>query len=371
MERRKFLQYGVIGGLASLAISSEAASATLAVSLTIEPVDVEMIDGQIVFQLLYFANVNGVQTPRPVLRARQGDQVTITVRNNSATPCGFSIPGVGAATISGIAPGETRSVTFTAPRSGSYLYIDHTNAPVNRLVGLQGAFVVSPVNGTTLNGAPAPYSQSMQTPEVRMVFDELGRAGGRFPGQRWRPNDPAREKIWLLSSVEPALNARVMAGETIDPAAAQQYFAPRYFTINGLSGFDSSEDPSVTPKGYIGQPTLLRVMNAGGVNHSAHIHGNHVLMLAQSNANHAFACNTNIFEVDVWSMPPLARRDVLLPFERPPDIPEAVWPMREEPFPLRYVFHCHCEMSNTAGGGNYPQGMVTHWEILGPSPPTP
>jgi hypothetical protein len=22
-------------------------------------------------------------------------------------------------------------------------------------------------------------------------------------------------------------------------------------------------------------------------------------------------------------------------------------------------------MSNTAGGGNYPQGMVTHWEMLG------
>jgi hypothetical protein len=42
-----------------------------------------------------------------------------------------------------------------------------------------------------------------------------------------------------------------------------------------------------------------------------------------------------------------------------------VWPPKQEPFPLRYVMHCHCEMSNTAGGGNYPQGMVTHWEMLG------
>jgi hypothetical protein len=27
--------------------------------------------------------------------------------------------------------------------------------------------------------------------------------------------------------------------------------------------------------------------------------------------------------------------------------------------------HCHTEMSQTAAGGNYPQGMATHFEILG------
>jgi hypothetical protein len=29
------------------------------------------------------------------------------------------------------------------------------------------------------------------------------------------------------------------------------------------------------------------------------------------------------------------------------------------------VMHCHCEMSQTAAGGNYPQGLVTHWQIEG------
>jgi hypothetical protein len=24
------------------------------------------------------------------------------------------------------------------------------------------------------------------------------------------------------------------------------------------------------------------------------------------------------------------------------------------------------EMSQTAGGGNYPQGLITHWEMVGP-----
>ena len=32
----------------------------------------------------------------------------------------------------------------------------------------------------------------------------------------------------------------------------------------------------------------------------------------------------------------------------------------------RYVMHCHFELSQTAGGGNYPQGAVTHWEMTAP-----
>jgi hypothetical protein len=40
---------------------------------------------------------------------------------------------------------------------------------------------------------------------------------------------------------------------------------------------------------------------------------------------------------------------------------------RQEPWPLLYPMHCHIEMSQTASGGQYPQGMITHWELLGPS----
>jgi hypothetical protein len=75
------------------------------------------------------------------------------------------------------------------------------------------------------------------------------------------------------------------------------------------------------------------------------------------------------------------RRDVLLPFEIPPDIPyrtpvgsaqpgetqfeRMVKGQTQEPFPLRYVMHDHNEISQTAAGGNYPQGLVTHFEIMG------
>ena len=67
----------------------------------------------------------------------------------------------------------------------------------------------------------------------------------------------------------------------------------------------------------------------------------------------------------VWMLRPMWRKDVLLPFSKPDEIPAEAWPPREEKFPLYYPMHCHIEMSQTAGGGNYPQGMVTHWEMLG------
>ena len=143
-----------------------------------------------------------------------------------------------------------------------------------------------------------------------------------------------------------------------------QRWRPDYFTINGRSGFYLSHNaPDVVPANYIGEPTLIRCMNAGLCTHSTHIHGNHVFGLAQGGSNGAVALETNIIERDVWPMEPLARCDLLLPYETPPDIP--AFPMTQEPFPLRYVMHCHTEMSQTAAGGNYPQGMVTHWDLLG------
>jgi FtsP/CotA-like multicopper oxidase with cupredoxin domain len=368
MRRREFIGYGMMGAAAGATMPmSSAEGATVPIALSIEPADVEMIDGTSVFMLIFYATLNGVRTPRPVLRARQGDTINLSVTNNSAITCGFSLRGVSASSISSIAPGQTRTVTFTAPRSGSYLYLDPTNAPVNRLVGLHGAFIVGPANGTTVLGAPCPYSRTAQTAEVREVFDTLGKPGGRFPGRTWKPNDAERDKVWLFSQVDPVWNNALAAGLSFSASAYP--FVPRYFTINGFSGIDSSHDHNTQIKGYVGQPTMIRVINGGWATHSAHIHGNHVLMVGGSNANGVFSCYNNIHEVDVWAVGAMACRDVLLPFERPPDIPDAKWPPTQEPFPLRYPFHCHCEMSNTAGGGNYPQGLVTHWEILGPTPP--
>jgi hypothetical protein len=106
-------------------------------------------------------------------------------------------------------------------------------------------------------------------------------------------------------------------------------------------------------------------MNAGLATHAVHIHGNHCMECTESDDLGNNVCETHVYERDVWQLKPLGRIDMILPFERPPDIPIGKWPPRDEPFPLRYVMHCHTEMSQTAGGGNYPQGAVTHWEMTG------
>lgn len=369
MNRRKFLSYGAMGAVGAAApwvVAGDARAASIRYELTIEPVDVEMIDGVQIYMLLYYGGVPGEVTPRPLMRAREGDLVTIRIRNNAPEPHRFAIPGIGGASLSQIAPGASREVTFTAPVAGTYMYLDPLNAPVNRLLGLHGAFIVSPANGLTSDlGKPTPYSQSTHTPALRALFNAFG-SHPRFPGDTWRPDLPEREKIWIFSQIDPALNRLAERRQPINAASTIATFLPRYFTINGLSGFDLEEVDVVVAKNYQGEPTLIRTLNCGQVTHSPHIHGNHLFELTGNRTNGAITFSNNIYERDVWPMAPLDRKDMLLPFEKPPDIPAAVWPPTEEPFPLRYVMHCHTEMSQTAGGGNYPQGLVTHWEMRGP-----
>lgn len=369
MNRRKFLAYGMFGAATSVAAATIPATAqtasTIVYELDIEPVDVEMIDGVRVYMLLYYSRGSGTPTPRPMLTATEGDRVTVRVRNNAPEAHRFQIPGVTGASISSIAPGRTREVTFTAPVGGAYLYLDPLNAPVYRLCGLHGAFIVRPRGGgLTTTGKPTPYSTTTHTPATDALFNAFGTS--RFPGDAWDANDPERQKVWVFSQTDPALNRRVELGEVVDPLTVAATFTPRYFTINGLSGFDLDDEPTVAISGYEGQPTLIRSMNAGLATHSPHIHGNHVMLLSGTRTGGQVVVRDNIYELDAWTLAPLDRKDVLLPIERPPDIPLAVWPPTQEPFPMRYVMHCHTEMSQTAGGGNYPQGLVMHWSLLGP-----
>ena len=342
------------------------------IELFIDQVDAEMIDGTFVFSLMFF---DAIEEGRPVVRVTEGEGVTISVTNLDTRPHGFAISGIPTASIADIPPGATAEVSFVAPVGGSYMYYDPTLAPLNRILGLYGAFLVTPVEGRTLKGSPTPYSRATHTPAITALFDALGTTT-RFKGGKWNPSDPARDKLWIFSQVDPNLNARVEAGELVPPASIVPSFVPRYFTINGLSGYDTAihdvgSDVDWTrgaglimPRGRQGQPTLIRTMNAGLATHSPHIHGNHVMEMTETNlATGEMKIESNIYELDAWMMAPMMRKDMLLPFEKPGDA--AVWPPKQEPFPLRYVMHCHTEMSQTAGGGNYPQGLVTHWEMTG------
>lgn len=394
---------------------------------------VEMVDGQKFWMLGYKdlggglctafpgdpnTTCTGARIPGPVLRVKHGQRVKITIDNLRAERHGFEVTGYPDSKTE-IAPNSCCSVTFTADQTGTFIYHDGLGgSPLYRLLGLHGAFIVQPDYAALPSGAlVTPYAPAQLTPQVKSIFEALGdvtKVNGRFPGSKWVPcaiDQPfsIQEKIWLQTQVDPRFNALLEGVESApiasNPSLTQSIWdtwAPRYFTMNGRSGFDLSEHEDVVCKNYIGEPTLIRCINVGLAHQSDHIHGNHLLEMTEAEVqldssgralnSGRVIMHSNVFERDIWPMWPMQRKDMLLPYEQPPDIPYdirtggVVQPPQFlamvarninidhqpaplitnfEPFPLRYVMHDHTEMATTAGGGNYPQGLVTHWEIVG------
>jgi hypothetical protein len=333
---------------------------------------VEMVDHTMVFHWA-FEDLTQLkpmpQMPGPLIHATEGNEIKLSVTNNLSSRHGFRIPGVPGRVGEGIeiGPGETVDLDFIAPEGGSYMYFDHLNAPVNRVLGLHGPMVVLPAAGNT------PYSHP--TPNVQRLFDDLGTAA-HFPGEPWKPE---RSRIWLFHSIDPSFNAMAAKGEQIDPAMFTEHFLPRYFTVNGLSGAYASHDHSTVPSGRIGQPHVIRIMDTGVNADSPHIHGNHVYLLARRDSAGSLNVQKNALLIDTFTDEAAQCMDWLLPFIRPPDIPgdESV-PLRQlipeelsltlggvPQSPLKFPMHGHNEQSQSAAGGNYPQGLVTAWEITG------
>jgi hypothetical protein len=211
-----------------------------------------------------------------------------------------------------------------------------------------------------------PYSNP--TTQVQNLFNDLG-TSAHFPGDAWnnKPGqftDGSRTYIWvfhLVDSPKYAAVSNLPPGETMDPRDFLDGFLPDYFTINGRTGFFAAGNHNISPMGNVGEPALLRVVNTGLADSSPHIHGNHVYLTSVNGQ-----VQENVHFIDTWIMRPLDRKDLLLPFMLPPDIPPAAWPPVQERFPLRYPMHDHNEISQSAAGANYPQGLVCHWQINGP-----
>lgn len=370
MDRREFIAYGSAAALAAGVIKSqleqvaEAQTATVSLELHIEEIYEEMIDGEVLFALAYRDPVT--RLIRPPIFVTEGATIKLKLVNKTRKPRRFALTSRPDDKFPVVEPGATRNIQFLAPNPGSYIYHETTEGALGRLAGLYGPLVVMPAegNGRTAAGVRTPYLNP--TPAQSALFDALG-TSTRFPGEPWRPELPERSKIWMFSETDPELNQRLERNVATGWTTLKSWFKPRYFSLNGLSGYDSSHDESCCPEGYEGEPVLIRCMNAGIATHGPHIHGNHVYCLSEVDpvTLTQYKCK-NILEVDTWMMKPLWRKDMLLPFIKPDEIPAAAWPPKQEPFPLFYPMHCHIEMSQTAGGGSYPQGMVTHWEMLGP-----
>jgi CopA family copper-resistance protein len=94
--------------------------------------------------------VNG-QLPAPLLRWREGDEVTLRVTNRLTTPTsihwhGMILPanmdGVPGLSFAGIAPGETYVYRFPVKQSGTYWY--HSHSRFQEQTGLYGAIIIEP-----------------------------------------------------------------------------------------------------------------------------------------------------------------------------------------------------------------------------------
>ena len=97
--------------------------------------------------------VNG-QLPAPLLRWREGETVTLRVRNSLATTSsihwhGMIVPadmdGVPGLSYMGIAPGATYTYRFRVNQSGTYWY--HSHSRFQEQTGLYGAIVIEPRGG--------------------------------------------------------------------------------------------------------------------------------------------------------------------------------------------------------------------------------
>ncbi len=305
--------------------------------------------------------------PERTIVVERGSTLTVRVHNTLSGPHAWRVDGV--ADTGTIPAGETRTVTFAAPAPGTYLYHDPTNAPVERVLGLHG---------------------------VMLVID---------PQAQWQlaPSNTEFERqwLWICHDIEPAWAARAAAGETIDPAATPP--SPRYFMLNDRSGYRSlgvstdeeanhvvledtlpsgsarevdvrALDSEDVPPGPVGVGQLIRMVNTGIVIHQMHFHGNHVWTVRRNGVDFPRLEGSVDPEghpvlqqwEDVVELDPLDRKTAVLPFDRPPDVPERTWLARNEDWV--YPMHCHAEPSQTAAGGLYPGGLVGHWVLAAPGP---
>src|SRR5215470_14883492 len=220
------------------------------------------------------------QTPGPVLCVTEGETVVVNLANTLPEPASIVFPGqadvsanggsAGLLTAEAPASGGTVSYSFTAGHPGTYLYQSGSDQAKQVEMGLYGALIVRP-NTTTC-------------PAVAGTNCAYG-AGTRYGS--------GQEYLLLLSEIDPALHHAVeTGGGTYDLNARR----PRYFTVNGREFPDTLQDngTALQPNQPYGalvrlqpntagntRPTLIRMVNAGLLNHPFHPHGNHTTEIAQ------------------------------------------------------------------------------------------
>jgi FtsP/CotA-like multicopper oxidase with cupredoxin domain len=313
LSRRDFLIQGgaavsLLSASGCLAWASRAAAGDVIADLYITEGVRDLSDGRKLY-LQGFSlgpDVAPEPNPRAVINAITGDRVTFNVTNTLTKPHNLRIDGVG--DTGPIAPGQTKSVTFDAPSPGAYLYYDSGDAPLNRVLGLHGAMIVR------------------------------------------EPSETATEYLWVFNAFDSRLAARVSRGTSVSFAE----FVPDVFTINGRFGDFSCNARDTSPRQPFGTPVRIRMVNASTFAKSIHFHGEHPVVARRTIAQQ----QTVGAAKDVFMLSPQEVVEVTVQFSVPSDgFPvNAPGPGQTD---LIYPVHDHHELTQTLGGGLYPNGMLT------------
>nr|WP_263326576.1 multicopper oxidase domain-containing protein [Neobacillus sp. Marseille-Q6967] len=435
MKRRDFVKYAG-GGIAALVVGSVlpawvsnnpllAVQQVQELKFTITDAIKDMVThnsinkAQCYFWLFKEENFPA-EIPGPHIFTTEGSTIKVSITNALDEPHAFFIPGM--ANSGPIASGTTKTFSFVASKAGTYLYYDNLNAPVNRIMGLHGALVVMP-NDPVAGHKFTPYSTP--TPAVQQLFDDFG-SSSHFPGLAWEQGDTAthtpafRQYVWVLHAASSRLFAEVgnyppgrdyPASQFIQAYQRDRFRSdglnrkPEFFTINGQSGWFAAHNPYITPNHRVGEPVVIRILNAGLSMHSLHIHANHVYVTSINGV-----VQENPIWLDTFTVHPLDVIEWAVPFTRPPDVPNErgigladkpliskanpsipgsvphpVWPPTEELnthfpkvgtkagdidisvrlSPICYPMHDHSETSQSAQGGNYGLGMMSGMDFIG------
>ncbi len=167
--------------------------------------------------------------PGPVIVAAEGETLELVLHNALAEPTSLAVPGFASfpADTTGVAPGGSRTYTFTAERPGTFLYEAGLTDGGDKQValGLVGPLVVRPAGdpGTAYGDAATAFDQ---------------------------------EALLVATELDPRLQA--------DPAGFDMRdFRPRYWLLNGRA-YPETEGLDVAG----GSRVLLRYVNGGLGNES-------------------------------------------------------------------------------------------------------
>jgi CopA family copper-resistance protein len=153
--RRRFLQGIAAGGVvAAFSGRPRRATAALAPPATLQGNDFELAIGEAAANFTGRSSVATVVNgtlPAPLLHWREGDTVTLRVRNELDADTSihwhgillpFDMDGVPGVSFHGIAPGETFTYRFAVRQSGTYWY--HAHSGFQEQQGLYGPLIIQP-----------------------------------------------------------------------------------------------------------------------------------------------------------------------------------------------------------------------------------